>query len=44
MAADDLEESELGFKVTIRHSKTDQEGMGQTIATCAAASPVPLPH
>jgi site-specific recombinase XerD len=27
-----VEESELGFKVTIRHSKTDQEGAGQTIA------------
>jgi hypothetical protein len=29
---EDLEESELGFKVMIRHSKTDQEGAGQTIA------------
>jgi integrase len=29
---EDLEESELGFKVIIRHSKTDQEGAGQTIA------------
>jgi site-specific recombinase XerD len=29
---EDLEESELGFKVTIRHSKTAQEGGGQTIA------------
>src|SRR5829696_676539 len=29
---EDLEETEQGFKVTIRHSKTDQEGLGQTIA------------
>jgi hypothetical protein len=29
---EDLEESELGFKVAIRHSKTDQEGTGQIIA------------
>ena len=28
----DLDESELGVKVTIRHSKTDQEGAGQTSA------------
>jgi len=29
---DDLQESEMGFKVTIRKSKTDQEGAGQVIA------------
>jgi integrase len=29
---EDLEESELGFRVTIRQSKTDQEGAGQTTA------------
>src|SRR5262245_61452725 len=29
---EDLEESEVGFKVTIRYSKTYQEGAGQTIA------------
>ena len=29
---EDLEETDLGFKVTIRHSKTDQEGAGQTVA------------
>src|SRR5215217_6875577 len=28
---EDLEETEQGLKVTIRHSKTDQEGLGQTI-------------
>src|SRR5215212_7541285 len=29
---EDLEETDLGFRVIIRHSKTDQEGAGQTIA------------
>ena len=29
---EDLQESEMGFKVIIRKSKTDQEGAGQTIA------------
>jgi site-specific recombinase XerD len=29
---EDFEETELGFKVTIRQSKTDQEGQGQSIA------------
>jgi site-specific recombinase XerD len=29
---DDLEETPDGMKITIRHSKTDQEGIGQTIA------------
>jgi len=28
----DLEETEDGFRVTIRRSKTDQEGQGQTVA------------
>src|SRR5215204_5198635 len=39
---EDLEESERGFRVTIRHSKTDQEGLGQTIAIVrgSVASPV----
>jgi hypothetical protein len=38
---EDLEESELGFKVTIRHSKTDQAGAGQPSPSCAAARRVP---
>ena len=29
---EDVEEGELGFRVAIRRSKTDQEGAGQTIA------------
>ena len=29
---EDLEETELGFKIAIRRSKTDQEGQGQIIA------------
>jgi site-specific recombinase XerD len=41
---EDLEESELGFKVTIRHSKTDQEGAGQPSPSCAAAWPAPFPR
>jgi len=28
----DLEETDDGFRITIRHSKTDQEGRGQVIA------------
>src|SRR5205823_8312253 len=38
----DLEESELGFKVAIRHSKTDQEGMGQTIAIVRGSVACPV--
>jgi site-specific recombinase XerD len=39
---EDLEESELGFKVIIRHSKTDQEGMGQTIAIVRGSVACPV--
>jgi site-specific recombinase XerD len=39
---EDLEESELGFKVTIKHSKTDQEGAGQTIAIVRGSIACPV--
>jgi integrase len=39
---EDLEESELGFKVTIGHSKTDQEGAGQTIAIVGGSLACPV--
>ena len=39
---EDLEEGELGFKVTIRHSKTDQEGAGQTIAIVRGSVACPI--
>jgi site-specific recombinase XerD len=39
---EDLEDSELGFKVTIRHSKTDQEGAGQTIAIVRGSVACPV--
>jgi site-specific recombinase XerD len=39
---EDLEESEFGFKVTIRHSKTDQEGAGQTIAIVRGSLACPV--
>src|SRR5262245_1572069 len=39
---EDLEESELGFKVIIRHSKTDQEGAGQTIAIVRGSVACPV--
>jgi site-specific recombinase XerD len=39
---EDLEESQLGFKVTIRHSKTDQEGAGQTIAIVRGSVACPV--
>jgi site-specific recombinase XerD len=39
---EDLEESELGFKVTIRHSKTDQEGAAQTIAIVRGSVACPV--
>jgi integrase len=39
---EDLEESELGFRVTIRHSKTDQEGAGQTIAVVRGSVACPI--
>jgi site-specific recombinase XerD len=38
----DLEETELGFKITIRHSKTDQEGAGQTIAILRGSVACPV--
>jgi site-specific recombinase XerD len=39
---DDLEETELGFKVTIRQSKTDQEGQGKTIAIVKGSVACPV--
>ena len=39
---EDLEESELGFKMTIWHSKTDQEGAGQTIAIVRGSVACPV--
>jgi site-specific recombinase XerD len=39
---EDLEETDLGFKVTIRHSKTDQEGLGQTIAIVRGSVACPV--
>jgi site-specific recombinase XerD len=39
---EDLEETELGLKVTIRHSKTDQEGLGQTIAVVRGSVACPV--
>jgi integrase len=41
----DLEETEGGFRITIRKSKTDQEGEGQTIGITRrqAACPEPTP-
>jgi site-specific recombinase XerD len=39
---EDLEETDLGFKVTIRHSKTDQEGRGQTIAIVKGSVACPV--
>lgn len=38
----DLQESPDGLRVTIRQSKTDQEGAGQTIASRAVTRPVRL--
>jgi hypothetical protein len=35
----DIEETEDGFKITIRRSKTDQEGHGGTIRTSKSRSP-----
>jgi hypothetical protein len=40
-AVADLDETEDGYKITIRRSKTDQEGHGVTIATRAASRPAP---
>jgi hypothetical protein len=39
---EDLEETELGFKVTIRQSKTDREGQGQTIAIVKGSVACPV--
>jgi site-specific recombinase XerC len=39
---EDFEETDLGFKVTIRHSKTDQEGAGQTIAIMRGSVACPV--
>jgi site-specific recombinase XerD len=39
---EDIEESETGLKVTIRHSKTDQEGAGATIAIVRGAIACPV--
>jgi site-specific recombinase XerD len=39
---DDLEETELGFKIAIRQSKTDQEGQGQTIAIVKGSIACPV--
>src|SRR5215813_2275979 len=39
---EDLEETDLGFKVTIRHSKTDQEGAGQTVAIMKGSATCPV--
>ena len=39
---EDLEESELCFKVIIRHSQTDQEGAGQTIAIMRGSEACPV--
>jgi site-specific recombinase XerD len=38
----DLEETEDGFKITIRRSKTDQEGHGQTIAIVRGGASCPV--
>jgi site-specific recombinase XerD len=39
---EDLEETEQGYKVRIRHSKTDQEGAGQTIAVVRGSVACPV--
>jgi integrase len=38
----DLEETEDGFKITIRRSKTDQEGHGETIAIARGVTTCPV--
>src|SRR5919204_198374 len=38
----DLEETEDGFRVTIRKSKTDQEGQGQTIGIMRGSAACPV--
>ena len=41
---EDIEETADGMKVTIRHSKTDQEGAGQTIAIPFGKIACPVAH
>lgn len=38
----DIEESEAGVRITIRHSKTDQEGLGATIAIVRGSIACPV--
>jgi site-specific recombinase XerD len=38
----DLEETDDGFRITIRHSKTDQEGQGQVIAVIRGGACCPV--
>jgi hypothetical protein len=38
----DLEETEDGFKIIIRRSKTDQEGHGETIAIVRGSAACPV--
>jgi integrase len=38
----DLEETDDGLRITIRHSKTDQEGRGQVIAVCRGGACCPV--
>lgn len=39
---EDMEENETGLKITIRHSKTDQEGKGATIAVVRGSIACPV--
>jgi site-specific recombinase XerD len=39
---EDIEESETSIKITIRHSKTDQEGQGATIAIVRGSIACPV--
>ena len=39
---DDLKEKDDGFRITIRHSKTDQEGQGQVIAVIRGGACCPV--
>ena len=38
----DIEETEAGLRITIRRSKTDQEGVGQTIAIVRGSVACPV--
>ena len=38
----DVEETDDGLRITIRHSKTDQEGRGQVIAVCRGGACCPV--